>query len=79
MLASGVGRAMQPSRKIQPGDTVFVRATALEVGTDFLQAVVDDGFQLAVTIWLPSRECARPEDIGELPPPRKANPRHIER
>lgn len=70
---------MQPSRKIQPGDTVYVRATAIEVGSDFLQALVDDGSKMSVTIWLPSRECARLEDLAELPEPRKANPRHIDR
>jgi len=68
-----------PLRKIRDGDTVYVRATALEVGTDFLQAVIDDGSALAVTVWLPSRECARLEDLAELPVPRKANPSHIER
>jgi hypothetical protein len=68
-----------PSRKIVAGDTIYIRATALEVGSDALQAVVDDGYRIAITHWFPSRECARLEDIGELRPPRRANPRHIER
>lgn len=66
-------------RTILAGDTVFVRATALEVGTDFLQAVIDDGSALCVTVWLPSRECARFADLAELPIPRSRNRRHIER
>ena len=68
-----------PSRKILPGDTVFIRATALEVCSDFLQVRIEDGAFLFITNWVPARECARLEDIGELKPPRRANPRHIER
>lgn len=68
-----------PSRKISRGDTVYVRATAIEVGSDALQLIIDDGVLLSITAWVPARECARLEDIGELKPPRHANPRHVER
>lgn len=69
-----------PSRNIRAGDTVYVRATALvDGGGDCLQVCFDDGVKLSITSWVPSGECARYEDIGELKPPRRANPRHIER
>lgn len=68
-----------PSRKIHEGDTVFIRAEAISVGTDFLQVRIDDGQALTITSWVPARECARHEDIAELKPIRRANARHIER
>lgn len=68
-----------PSRRISPGDTVYIRATALEVCSDFLQVRIEDGAFLFITNWVPARECARLEDLGELKPPRQANPRHIDR
>ncbi|MBR0855460.1 hypothetical protein [Bradyrhizobium liaoningense] len=68
-----------PSRKIHPGDTIYVRATALEVHPDFLQVRIEDGAMIFITNWVPARECARLEDIGDLKPPRRANPRHIDR
>ena len=68
-----------PSRKILPGDTVYVRATAVQVASDALQIVIDDGRWFGLTIWAPAGECARLEDIGELKPARRANPRHIDR
>lgn len=68
-----------PSRKIRPGDTIYIRARAEQVGTDALQVVIDDVVRLAITVWVPARECARLEDIGDLQPPRRANPRHVER
>lgn len=68
-----------PSRNILPGDTIFVRAEALAVGTDFVQVRIDDGVSLTITSWVPARECARHGDIDQLKPPRRANPAHIER
>lgn len=68
-----------PSRTIFPGDTIYIRATALEVHPDFLQVRIEDGAFMFITNWIPSCECARLEDIGKLKPPRRSNPRHIER
>ncbi|MCK1402051.1 hypothetical protein IVB45_17390 [Bradyrhizobium sp. 4] len=67
-----------PSGKVVTGDTVYVRATAEEVASDGLRVLIDSG-NWAVSVWVPARECARHEDIGELKPIRRANPRHIER
>ncbi|MCK1501475.1 hypothetical protein [Bradyrhizobium sp. 188] len=67
-----------PSRKVLPGDTVYIRAVAEEVASDGLRCAIDNG-SWAVSVWVPARECARHEDIGELKPIRRANPRHIER
>jgi len=60
-----------PSRKVLPGDTVFVRAEAIAVGSDFMQVRIDDGVALCLTVWVPSRECSKAEDIGELKPIRR--------
>lgn len=68
-----------PCRKVVTGDTVFIRATVIEAGSDYFQVLVDDVLKFSITCWVPARECARHEDIGELKPPRRANPRHIER
>jgi hypothetical protein len=68
-----------PFRKILPGDTVYLRATALQVASDGLQVVIDDGVKFGLTVWVPAGECARLEDIGELKPIRRSNPRHIDR
>lgn len=57
-----------PSRNCLPGDTVFIRATVVSAGTDFFQVLIDDGVKLAITNWVPARECAKHEDIGELKP-----------
>lgn len=59
---------MSPSQKILPGDPVVIRGRAIEVGSDFLQVLIDDGVKLSITIWAPARECARPEDFDELKP-----------
>lgn len=68
-----------PSRKIREGEFLYVRAKAVLVQPDCLQIVIDDGSRMALTTWVPARECAKLEDIGELRPPRHANPRHVER
>ena len=60
-----------PSGKCQAGDTVYVRATVLLAASDFFQVLIDDGTAIAITTWVPSRECARHEDIGELRPIRR--------
>jgi hypothetical protein len=67
-----------PSRRIQEGDTVVVRGQALVVADDYLQVVFDDGGALTVTTWVPSRECARIEDIAELKPIRRRG-RYLDR
>jgi|GEM_PF-3866132 len=56
---------------ILPGQTVFLRATALEHGPELTQVVIDDGKRLSVTLWVPTGECARFEDIGHLKPIRR--------
>jgi hypothetical protein len=72
-----------PARRVLPGDTIYVRAVALEVGSDALQVVIDDGQLMSITAWVPARECARHEDIGELKPAlrpiRRASRYHEER
>jgi hypothetical protein len=68
-----------PSGKCLPGDTVYVRAQLLQAGSDGFQILIDDGVRLSITTWVPARECAKLEDIGELKPPRSANPRHVDR
>jgi hypothetical protein len=60
-----------PSRSCQEGDTVFVRATVLLAGDGFFQVLIDDGVALSITTWVPSRECAKHEDISELRPIRR--------
>lgn len=67
-----------PSRNIRPGDTVFLRAEALSVGSDFVEVRIDDGQALCITAWVPARECARQEDICELKPIRRRS-RFIDR
>jgi hypothetical protein len=68
-----------PSRMMQAGDTGYIRMTVVEAGADYFQVLVDDGVAMSITSWVPARECARLEDIGELRPIRRANPRHVER
>jgi hypothetical protein len=67
-----------PYRKCQAGDTVFVRALVLEACSDAFQVRIEDD-RMALTTWVPSSECALAADIGELKPPRRASPWHIER
>lgn len=61
-----------PSRNCLPGDTIYIRATVLEAGSDYFQVLVDDGKYLAITSWVPAGECARHQDIGRLKPIRRA-------
>lgn len=67
-----------PSRKVVTGDTVYVRGTAEEVASDGVRVSINSA-TWAVTVWVPAQECAKHEDIGELKPIRRANPRHIDR
>ncbi|WKA31585.1 hypothetical protein [Bradyrhizobium roseum] len=67
-----------PSLKMKAGDTGYVRMKVLEAGADYFQIVVE-GRIMTVTLWVPADECALYQDIGELRPPRRANPAHIER
>ena len=60
-----------PSRYCQEGDTVYVRATVLVAGDGFFQVLIDDGVAISITTWVPSRECAKHEDIGRLRPIRR--------
>lgn len=69
---------MAPSGKCLPGDTIYVRATVLQAGSDCFQVLIDDGFRLSITSWVPSGECARHEDIGQLKPIIR-RPRYLER
>ncbi len=62
---------MMGVRKMQAGDTVFVRATALEVWSDVAQIRIEDHPALAVTLWVPASEVARVEDLADLRPPRR--------
>lgn len=57
-----------PSRSCREGDTIYIRATVVSAGVGFFQVLIDDGVALAITTWVPSRECARHEDIAELKP-----------
>lgn len=59
------------SQGYQVGDTVYVRATILVPAADFFQVLIDDGVAMAITHWVPSRECARHEDIARLRPIRR--------
>lgn len=56
-------------RKVEAGDIVFIRATALEVWSDVAQIRIEDP-SLAVTLWVPASEVARLEDLSEMRPPR---------
>lgn len=58
-------------RKVEAGEIVFVRATALEVWSDVVQLRIEDHPSIAVTLWAPASEVARREDIAELRPPRR--------
>lgn len=60
-----------PSRSCQAGDTVVIRGTVIEAGSDYFQVLIDDGFQLSITTWVPARECAKPEDMHLLKPIRR--------
>lgn len=60
-----------PSRSCQAGDTVFIRATVIEAGSDYFQVLVDDGKYLSITSWVPAGECSKHEDIGQLKPIRR--------
>lgn len=68
-----------PSRKMRAGEIGYVRMRVLEAASDAFQVLIDNGATMALTVWVPSAECARHEDIDELRPPRHANPRHVER
>lgn len=57
-----------PSRKMLPGDTGYVRMTVLEACSDAFRVSIDDGYTMAVTAWVPARECSRHEDIAEMRP-----------
>ncbi len=67
-----------PSRKMKEGDTGYVRMTVLCAGADYFQIQVE-GRSFSVSMWVPSDECALHEDIGQLRPARRNNPRHIDR
>lgn len=67
-----------PQLRIMRLDTIYIRATALEVCSDAIQVRFDDGFNI-LTQWVPARECARLEDIAELKPLRRANRWHTDR
>jgi hypothetical protein len=60
-----------PSRKLQAGDPVAIRGIVVAHGGDFLQVLVDDGYALSITQWVPARECAAPEDFHLLKPIRR--------
>jgi hypothetical protein len=62
---------MMGVRKMQAGDTVFVRATALEVWSDVAQIRIEDHPSLAVTLWVPASEVTRAEDFADMRPPRR--------
>jgi hypothetical protein len=57
-----------PSRNCQAGDTIFVRATVLEAGSNYFQVLIEDNSTLSVTAYVPASECAKHEDIGQLKP-----------
>ncbi len=57
-----------PSRSCQAGDTVVIRGTVIEAGSDNFQVLIDDGRKLAITTWVPASECAKPEDVHKLKP-----------
>ena len=60
-----------PSSRCQAGDTVVVRGTVVAAEADAFQVLFDDGQYLAITQWVPARECARPEDVHLLKPIRR--------
>jgi hypothetical protein len=57
-----------PSRSCQAGDTIFIRATVLEAGSNYFQVVIEDNHTLSITAYVPASECAKHEDIGQLKP-----------
>lgn len=57
-----------PSRNCQAGDTILIRGTVIEAGSDYFQVLIDDGKYLSITTWVPARECAKPEDVKLLKP-----------
>lgn len=57
-----------PSRSCQAGDTVVIRGTVIEAGSDYFQVLIDDGRKLSITTWVPAGECAKPEDVHRLKP-----------
>jgi hypothetical protein len=60
-----------PSRSCQAGDTVMIRGTVVEAGSDYFQVLIDDGKYLSITAWVPAGECAKPEDVHRLKPIRR--------
>lgn len=67
-----------PSSKCQAGDTVVVRGEVLRAESDAFQVLFDDGVTLAITTWVPARECAKPEDVHLLKPIRRRG-RYLDR
>lgn len=67
------GDAM-PYRKVQAGDTVFVRAIALAVCSDAVQVRIEDFPSMAITAWAPATEVALQPDLAELRPHRRLLP-----
>lgn len=60
-----------PHREVNDGDEVFIRAQVLQACSDAFQVRVLDYPNMAVTVWVPARECAKAEDIGRLLPQRR--------
>ncbi len=57
-----------PSRLIQAGDLVFVRAVVIDPCSDLFQVRIEDYPKFAITTWVPASEIARSEDIERLRP-----------
>jgi hypothetical protein len=53
------------------GDEMFIRASFEEGCSDAFQMRVEDFPKFGVTLWVPVREVARLEDIGNMPPLRR--------
>jgi hypothetical protein len=70
---------MMPSRKMQAGDVGYIRMKVIEAASDAFRVLIDDGAAMSITAWVPVSECAKFENIGNLRPPRHANPRYMDR
>ncbi len=68
-----------PSRSCQAGDTVFIRATVLEAGSDYFQVLIDDGLKFSITAWVPAVECAPAAEVHLLKPIRRRSRWYIDR
>lgn len=58
-----------PHRMVREGDEIFVRGRVLTAAEGTFQVRFDDGNHI-LTVWVPSAECAKVDDIVRLRPSR---------